>query len=99
MSKFHDDKTIILSSREKCPASGGNVFQQTRSIVKLFQDIDRENVLTKFHKDLTINVTLTVLTMKNSPPMSDMLLMVKNASSPGVKDNTGTLLLTKFHED
>ncbi|KAH3776561.1 hypothetical protein DPMN_177990 [Dreissena polymorpha] len=47
------------------PPSGGYVFQQTRIIFKLIQDIIKINVLTKFHEHWTINVTFRV---KNVPP-------------------------------
>ncbi|KAH3834679.1 hypothetical protein DPMN_108012 [Dreissena polymorpha] len=41
---------------------GGNVFQQTRTIFELVQDIIGTNLLTKFHEDPTINVASTVFT-------------------------------------
>ncbi|KAH3846796.1 hypothetical protein DPMN_089103 [Dreissena polymorpha] len=44
----------------------------------------KTNVLTKFHKDWTTNVTSRVLTGKNNPPSWRLFL---------------TNVLTKFHED
>ncbi|KAH3727626.1 hypothetical protein DPMN_053565 [Dreissena polymorpha] len=44
------------------------VFQPTGTIFKLAQDIIGTNPLTKFHDELTINVTFTLLTRKNGPP-------------------------------
>ncbi|KAH3785743.1 hypothetical protein DPMN_163836 [Dreissena polymorpha] len=62
LTKFHEHWTKNVTSRENCPAPGSHVFQQTRTIFKLIQDIVRKNVLTKFHEDWTINVTSRVLT-------------------------------------
>ncbi|KAH3833811.1 hypothetical protein DPMN_107127 [Dreissena polymorpha] len=59
------------------PPPCGHVFQQTGTIFELIQDIIKTNVLTKFHDDLTINVTfrvLTMLTRKNAPPLTAMYL-------------------------
>ena len=54
---------------------GGHVFQQTEIILELIKDTIKTNVLTKFQVDLTMNVTLRVLTIflfslikKNAPP-------------------------------
>ncbi|KAH3711017.1 hypothetical protein DPMN_070516 [Dreissena polymorpha] len=46
----------------------GPLFQQTRTIVDIIQDIIKINVLTKFHEDWTINVIFRSLTRNNSPP-------------------------------
>ncbi|KAH3699296.1 hypothetical protein DPMN_074252 [Dreissena polymorpha] len=43
---------------------GCNVFQQTGTIFELVQDIIGTNLVTTFHKDPTINVASTVLTMQ-----------------------------------
>ncbi|KAH3700877.1 hypothetical protein DPMN_075858 [Dreissena polymorpha] len=67
LTKFHEDWTINVASREKCPAPGGHVFKATKTIFELIQDIIGTNLLTKFHKDQKINVTSKVLTRKNSP--------------------------------
>ncbi|KAH3747794.1 hypothetical protein DPMN_182226 [Dreissena polymorpha] len=47
---FHQDWTINVTSREKCPAPGGHVFQPTGIIFELF------------HEDWKINVASRVLT-------------------------------------
>ena len=41
---------------------GGHVFQQTGTILVHVQDIIKTNILTKFHNDQTINVTIRELT-------------------------------------
>ncbi|KAH3892186.1 hypothetical protein DPMN_016299 [Dreissena polymorpha] len=40
-----------VASRENAPPPDGHVFQPTRTIFKLIQDIIRTNLLTKFHED------------------------------------------------
>ncbi|KAH3865962.1 hypothetical protein DPMN_029010 [Dreissena polymorpha] len=56
-TKFHEDWTINVASREKCPARGAHVFKATKTIFELIQDIIGTNLLTKFHDDGKINVT------------------------------------------
>ncbi|KAH3837057.1 hypothetical protein DPMN_110435 [Dreissena polymorpha] len=68
LTKFHEDWTINVSSREKIPAPGGHVFKATKTIFELIQDIIGTNLLTKFHDYRKINVTCRVLTRKNAPP-------------------------------
>ncbi|KAH3800086.1 hypothetical protein DPMN_153711 [Dreissena polymorpha] len=74
---FHQDCTINVASRvltrfyyshirKNAPPPGGNVFQPTGIIFKLVIDIIGMNLLTKFHKDWTINVASRV---KNAPPL------------------------------
>ncbi|KAH3852264.1 hypothetical protein DPMN_094767 [Dreissena polymorpha] len=84
LTKFHDDRTINVASREKCLAPGGHVFKATETIFELIQDFIRTNLLNKFHKDRKIDVASIVLTRTNSPPPGDII---------------GINLLTKFHED
>ncbi|KAH3735882.1 hypothetical protein DPMN_042442 [Dreissena polymorpha] len=68
LTKFHEDWTINVASREKYPAPGGHVFKATKSIFELIQDIMGTYLLTKFHDDQKINVTSRVLTRKIAPP-------------------------------
>ncbi|KAH3825883.1 hypothetical protein DPMN_127767 [Dreissena polymorpha] len=79
--KFHEDWTIHVTFREKCPPPGGHVLQQTRTIFELIQEIirtnrvkkknaqppvlRRKNLLTKFHDDQIINIASRE---KNGPP-------------------------------
>ncbi|KAH3845927.1 hypothetical protein DPMN_088222 [Dreissena polymorpha] len=71
----HDDRTINLASRvlkrfnyshiKNAPTPGGHVLQQTITTFELVQDIITTHVLSKFHEDWIMNVTLR---MKNAPP-------------------------------
>ncbi|KAH3887431.1 hypothetical protein DPMN_011448 [Dreissena polymorpha] len=71
--------TSRVFTRKTAPPTGGHVFQQTRTTFKLNQhlikaniltnlELDRDiigtNLLTKFHKDQTINVASRVFTNK-----------------------------------
>ncbi|KAH3787001.1 hypothetical protein DPMN_165120 [Dreissena polymorpha] len=78
-----DDTSRVLT-RENTSPSGGNIFQQTKTIFKLVQHIIRTNILPKFYKDGTINVALRV---KNAPPPDQNHLEL-------IQD-----VLTKFHVD
>ncbi|KAH3845377.1 hypothetical protein DPMN_087657 [Dreissena polymorpha] len=76
---IHEDWTINVSFREKCPAPWRPYLQATRSIFELPQDIVGTNLLTKFHDDWTINVAYRVLTRftysiirKNVPPSGSL---------------------------
>ncbi|KAH3895817.1 hypothetical protein DPMN_019984 [Dreissena polymorpha] len=54
-----------LSHKVKnAPPPGGHIFQQTRTIFEIIHNIISTIVLTKFHEDLTINMTSKVLTRK-----------------------------------
>ncbi|KAH3841537.1 hypothetical protein DPMN_115003 [Dreissena polymorpha] len=68
------------------PESLTHVFQPTRTIFKLVQDMIGKNLLTEFHGDRTINMAIRVLTTKNAPPPWQTYIIWTN-------------LLTKFHED
>ncbi|KAH3768761.1 hypothetical protein DPMN_169978 [Dreissena polymorpha] len=46
----------------------GNVFQRTSTIFDLSRDIMSTNILTKFHRHWTTNVTSIVITRKTGPP-------------------------------
>ncbi|KAH3782611.1 hypothetical protein DPMN_160529 [Dreissena polymorpha] len=62
LTKFHEDWTIKVASREKCPAPGAHDFKETKTVFEQIQDIIGTNVLTNFHDDRKINVTSRVLT-------------------------------------
>ncbi|KAH3863219.1 hypothetical protein DPMN_026199 [Dreissena polymorpha] len=68
LTKFHEDRTLNVASREKCPAPGGHAFKATKTMFELIQDMIGTNLLTKFHDDRKINVTSIVLTRKIAPP-------------------------------
>ncbi|KAH3887237.1 hypothetical protein DPMN_011253 [Dreissena polymorpha] len=63
---FHEDRTINVAPRvltiKNALSPGGHVFQSTRTIFELVQDIIGKNLLTKFHDDRTINGASRVLT-------------------------------------
>ncbi|KAH3879302.1 hypothetical protein DPMN_003204 [Dreissena polymorpha] len=88
-SHFHEHWTKNVTSRvltrKTALPPGSHVFQQTRTIFKLIQDIVRKKVLTKFHEDWTINVT--------SRPYN------VNCHAPWRPYIFGTHVLTKFQED
>ncbi|KAH3867877.1 hypothetical protein DPMN_031014 [Dreissena polymorpha] len=66
LTKFHDDWTINVASRENAKSPGGYVFQPTGIILKIVQDIIGTNLVTMFHEDQAINVASRVLTRKNA---------------------------------
>ncbi|KAH3834635.1 hypothetical protein DPMN_107967 [Dreissena polymorpha] len=69
---FHEDWTINVASKLKnAPPTGGLVFQSTRTIFKLVQDIMDKNLLTKIHEDRTLNVASRVLTRQTSLKLPD----------------------------
>ncbi|KAH3883641.1 hypothetical protein DPMN_007601 [Dreissena polymorpha] len=66
-------RTINVASRvhiirKNAPHIDSHVFQANVTIFKLIQDINKTNLLTKYHEDWTINVTSRVITKKNAPP-------------------------------
>ncbi|KAH3871990.1 hypothetical protein DPMN_035205 [Dreissena polymorpha] len=106
LSKFHEDWTINVASREKCPAPGGHAFKATKTIFELIQDIIGINLLTKFPDDRKINVASRVLTRlyyshirKNAPPPGGHVFQPTGIIFKLVQDIIGMNLLTKFHED
>ncbi|KAH3854469.1 hypothetical protein DPMN_097011 [Dreissena polymorpha] len=106
LTKFHEDWTINVASREltrqmchirkNAPTPGSHVFQPTGIIFELVQDINGMNLLTKFHKDWTINVTSRV---KNAPPLGSHVFQAKVTIFELIQDIIGTNLLSKFDED
>ncbi|KAH3885510.1 hypothetical protein DPMN_009504 [Dreissena polymorpha] len=94
-SHFHKHWTKNFTSRETAPPPGSHVFQRTRTIFKLIQDIVRKKILTKFNEDCAINVTSRVLTR-----FYYTLKPYKvNCHAPWRPFIIGTHVLTKFHED
>ncbi|KAH3877550.1 hypothetical protein DPMN_001424 [Dreissena polymorpha] len=78
---------------------GGHVFQPTGTIFELVQDIIGTILVTKFHKDQTINVASRVLTRKNAPPPGGHVFQATEIMFDLIQDIIGTNLLTKFHDD
>ncbi|KAH3889671.1 hypothetical protein DPMN_013732 [Dreissena polymorpha] len=83
-------------TRKNAPPPGGHVFIATIPIFELIQDIIRTNLLTKFHKDQTINVASRV---KNAPPLGSHVFQANITIFKLIQDIIETNLLTKFHED
>ncbi|KAH3861109.1 hypothetical protein DPMN_024037 [Dreissena polymorpha] len=78
-----------------CQPTGCHVFQATGTIFEIVQDIIGTNLLTKFHKDRTINVTSKgklphPLSGQVYPPIGTIFQL---------QDIIGTNGLTKFHDD
>ncbi|KAH3836245.1 hypothetical protein DPMN_109615 [Dreissena polymorpha] len=95
LTKFHEDRTVNVASREKFPAPWKPFFQANIIIFELIQDI----ILTKFHEDWTINVASRVFKMKNAPPLVAMFFKETKTIFKLIQDIIGTNLLTKFHDD
>ncbi|KAH3754390.1 hypothetical protein DPMN_189058 [Dreissena polymorpha] len=95
-SHFHEDQTINVASREKCPHLCGHVFQVNISIFKLNRHIQKTHVLAKFPEDWTKNVTFR---LENAPPpgghvfSSIWTIFILN------RDINKTNVSTKFHDD
>ncbi|KAH3823617.1 hypothetical protein DPMN_125427 [Dreissena polymorpha] len=86
LTEVHEDRSINVASREKCPDPGGHIFKATKTIFEIIQNIIGTNLLTKFHDDRKINVTSRVLTRKICP-------------APWWPYMIGMNLRTEFHED
>ncbi|KAH3725883.1 hypothetical protein DPMN_051736 [Dreissena polymorpha] len=97
LSKFHEDRKINVASRVKNALPPGcHVFQPSRIIFKLVQDIIGINLLTKFYEDQTINVASIV---KNAPPLGSHVFQANISIFELIQNIIETNLLTKFHED
>ncbi|KAH3831245.1 hypothetical protein DPMN_104507 [Dreissena polymorpha] len=93
MHTLDSERILVILTRTPC--AGSHIFQQTGTIIsKLSQGILSTNVLTKFHEDLTINVTSRVLTRKyHPPPLRIYFLTIFKHIQDIIKSND----LTKFH--
>ncbi|KAH3802997.1 hypothetical protein DPMN_156695, partial [Dreissena polymorpha] len=77
------------------PPPGGHVFQATRTIFKLVQDIIGTNLLTKFHDDWAINVASRPFKTNISRPPCGLVFQATGTIFELV---IGKNLRTKFHE-
>ncbi|KAH3885950.1 hypothetical protein DPMN_009947 [Dreissena polymorpha] len=75
LTKFHEDWTKNVTSRvfklENCPAPWRPcffTFSPIWTIFELIRDINKTNVLTKFHDDWAKSVTSGVFTRNTAPP-------------------------------
>ncbi|KAH3892230.1 hypothetical protein DPMN_016344 [Dreissena polymorpha] len=112
---FHEDWTINVASRvltrfyyshykENCPAPGGHVFSPIWTIFELVRDINKSNVLTKFHDDWAKIVTSRVFTRNTAPPpwrpyWASNVTSTVFTSFKLSRGINGTNVLTIFHED
>ncbi|KAH3862884.1 hypothetical protein DPMN_025859 [Dreissena polymorpha] len=83
LTKFHEDQTINVASREKCPALWQPCFFQANvTIFELIQDIIETNLLTKLYEDWTINVASRELTRQMLTPHDTQRTKSYHKSSP-----------------
>ncbi|KAH3861926.1 hypothetical protein DPMN_024880 [Dreissena polymorpha] len=106
LTRFHEDRTVNVAPRvltrfyyclirkNDPPPLGSYVFQANISIFEIIQDIIETNLLTKFHKDWTINP----YTEKCPAPGGHAFKATKTIFEL-IQDIIGTNLLTKFHKD
>ncbi|KAH3890404.1 hypothetical protein DPMN_014485 [Dreissena polymorpha] len=100
LTKFHEDRTINVTSRVKnAPPLGSHVFQAKVTIFELIQVISGTNLLSKFHEDRKINVASKVLTRKTAPPPGGHVFQPTGIIFKLVQDIIGMNLLTKFYEE
>ncbi|KAH3874442.1 hypothetical protein DPMN_037686 [Dreissena polymorpha] len=99
LTKFHEDWTKNVTSRENCQAPGGHVFHPYETIFELVQDFIGAHVPTKFHADWTKNVTSRVLTRKTATPPGGHVFQPTGTIFELVQYIIETHVLTKFHED
>ncbi|KAH3793314.1 hypothetical protein DPMN_146821 [Dreissena polymorpha] len=83
LTKFHDNRTLNVASREKMPRPWKQCFQANIIIFKLIPDTIETNLLTKFHEDWTINGLL-----ESTKTIFEL-----------IQDIIGTNLQTKFYDD
>ncbi|KAH3727863.1 hypothetical protein DPMN_053808 [Dreissena polymorpha] len=91
LTKFHEDRTINVASREKCPAPclGSHVFQANITIFEVIQDIIETNLLIKFHEDWTIS--------EKCPALGSHVFQANVTIFELIQDIIETNLPTKFH--
>ncbi|KAH3864716.1 hypothetical protein DPMN_027741 [Dreissena polymorpha] len=85
---------LLYTYIENCPAPGNHVFPPIWTIFELVRDINKTNVLTKFHDDGAKIVTSRVFT--SAPPLGGHQMFTSFELSRGIN---GKNVLTKFHED
>ncbi|KAH3858712.1 hypothetical protein DPMN_101338 [Dreissena polymorpha] len=92
LTKFHEDRTINVASREKCPAPWQPCFSSKRNH---FQTHQRNHTDQSF----SINVVSRVLTRKTAPPPGGHVFSPIWTIFEFVRDINATNVLTKFHDD
>ncbi|KAH3796867.1 hypothetical protein DPMN_150444 [Dreissena polymorpha] len=108
LTKFHDDWTKNVTSREKdpppgdhktAPSPGGHVFPLITTIFKLARDIHITNVLTKYHDDRAKIVTSRVFTRNTVPPTGGHVFQWTETIFKLNQHIIKTNILTKLHKD
>ncbi|KAH3850116.1 hypothetical protein DPMN_092522 [Dreissena polymorpha] len=110
LTKFHEDRTIHVASREKCPTPGDHKnlltkFHDDRIINVAYRVLTSKNAPPlggHFHEDRTINVTSRMLTShiwKNAPPPGGHVFKATGTLFELFQDIIVKNLLTKFHDD
>ncbi|KAH3890086.1 hypothetical protein DPMN_014157 [Dreissena polymorpha] len=91
VSKLNLYNITRVLTRKNAPPPGGHVFQP----------INGMNLLTKFHKDRTINVASIIYShiRKNAPPLGSHVFQAKVTIFELIQDIIGTNLLSKFHDN
>ncbi|KAH3776754.1 hypothetical protein DPMN_178186 [Dreissena polymorpha] len=79
------------------PPPSGHVFSPIWTIYELGRDINKANVLTKFHDDWANIFTFRVFTRNTAPPPGGHTTTLTNFELS--RGTNGTNVLTKFHED
>ncbi|KAH3736067.1 hypothetical protein DPMN_042627 [Dreissena polymorpha] len=89
---------IKVSSFIACLSNcnSGHVFEATKTILDLIQDIIGTNLLTKFHEDWKVNLASRV---KNDPPPGGHVFQPTGIIFELVQYIVGMNLLTKFNDD
>ncbi|KAH3704986.1 hypothetical protein DPMN_080048 [Dreissena polymorpha] len=118
LTKIHEDWIKNVTSRvftcfhyihieKTAPTPGGHVFSPIWTILVLVRDINKTNVLTKFHDDWAKIVTSRVFTRNTAPPPGghlheDWASNVTSTVFTSFEHSRGinaTNVLTKLHED
>ncbi|KAH3869275.1 hypothetical protein DPMN_032438 [Dreissena polymorpha] len=82
----------LVLTRKYSPPLGGHVFQQTKTIFELLQDITETNLLTKFHENRTINVASRA---KNATPPGGNVFQQTRSIFKLIHNVIKTYVLTK----
>ncbi|KAH3887479.1 hypothetical protein DPMN_011496 [Dreissena polymorpha] len=110
LNKFHEDWTKNVTSivftcfhykheGKTAPPPGGHVFSPIWTIFELIRDINKTNVLTKFHGDWAKIVTSIVLTRNTAQPPGGHVFQRTGTIFEHNQHIIKTNILTKLHED
>ncbi|KAH3737686.1 hypothetical protein DPMN_044279 [Dreissena polymorpha] len=100
LTKFHEDWTINVASREKCPAPWQTWFFKQRLPFFNSSEISvGKNILSKFHEERKINVACKSVNKKKCPAPGGHVFQPTGIIFELVQDIIGMNLLTMFDED